>query len=166
MEQRIIAEKPKIGARPPHTEGAAEQSRPSAAPTGPRRRRILALALVITLTGGTGYWFVARPALSSTTEEAPPMPGEILPVEPINLNLADGRYLRLGFALQLTAEVEEDLEPARALDIAIDVFSGRTLEEVTSPEGRQVLKDLLAARVQESYDGQVMSLYITEFVTQ
>ena len=67
-------------------------------------------------------------------------PAPSLTVEPVSLNLADGHYLRLGMALQLTAgRGDEAPDTARALDLAIALFSGRTVAEVSDPATRDAL---------------------------
>ena len=67
---------------------------------------------------------------------AEPEPGEVVTLEPIQVNLADGHYLRVGIALQLTAEAKE-ADGSKALDATIDLFSGRDLAEVTDPKQRR-----------------------------
>ena len=46
---------------------------------------------------------------------APPKPGEVVTLEPIQINLAAGHYLRIGIALQLTAKAHE-ADGSKALD--------------------------------------------------
>ena len=90
----------------------------------------------------------------------------MLVVEPISLNLADGHYLRIGVGLQLTADVAEEPDTARALDLVVTTFSGREVAEVTNPEGREALRAELVDRLTEAYEGEVMDVYFTDYVTQ
>lgn len=87
-------------------------------------------------------------------------------IDPISINLAGGRYLRLGLGLQLTAEVEEGGDTVKALDEVIALFSQRPLEEISTPEGREALKTELAARLAEVYEGEVVDVYFSNFVHQ
>lgn len=166
VEQRVIASaKPKIGVRP--------QPTPPPEPEKPKRRGkrkvLVVVVLLVLVGGGAGYWFLLKPAPTTGVEtavEPPPEPGEVLVIEPISLNLADGHYLRLGMGLQLTADVSEQPDTARALDQAVSLFSGRAVAEVGSSEGREALRAALVAKLAEVYEGEVMDVYFTDYVTQ
>ncbi len=168
-EQRVVASKPKIGARP-----TVPTVLPDADTETPKkkggRRKLLVLLLVLALGGGAAYWFLLRPgpddAGAAVAEEPAPEPGDVLVVEAISLNLADGHYLRIGVGLQLTADVAEEPDTARALDLVVTTFSGREVAEVTSPEGREALRGELVDRLTEAYEGEVMDVYFTDYVTQ
>lgn len=165
----MVGGKPKIAAKSPapaSTPDPAEQ-----VPAGAGRKRILILVLVVlvVLGGGAGYWFVLGPGSASSAEaevEPEPEPGKVQTVESFSLNLAGGRYLRLGLGLQLSAEVLEDIDTSKAVDRALTLFSGRPLEEVSSPEGRTALKDELTRLLKEAYHGEVIAVYFTDYVTQ
>lgn len=110
---------------------------------------------------------------STTTSE--PMPGEIAMVEPININLADGHYVKVGMALQLAegvlAEEFDKGKSAKANDILISEIGGRDMTELGSPEGRAKLKEDLKEKVMEAFHEEetgeeVIDLYFTEFVMQ
>ena len=92
-------------------------------------------------------------------------PGEVVALDPIQINLADEHYLRIGIALQLTAATKE-ADGSKALDAAIDVFSGRAMTEVTDPKKRRALKKQLEKQLKKLYEEEVMGVYFTEFVTQ
>ena len=173
-EQRVIASKPKIGARPTATGAGAAPSPGDGAPKpkGKKKLLVIIVAVVLLLGGGGGYWFLIGPGVADPAAEAAPVeepapePGEVLTVPAISLNLATGHYLRLGIALQLTAEAAEPPDPAVALNLAIDLFSGRTVEEVSTTEGREALRVELEHQVTEAYEGEVMAVYLTDYVTQ
>lgn len=170
IEQRVIsgarprpqAASGKIGAKDPDAEAPAAKSRGV--------RKPLLVAAGVAVLGGAGYAAFAlglvggAPAAEAAPEE--PVPGQVLEVDAISLNLADGHYLRLGLGLQLTEEVTEVPDPSRALDLAIATFSGRTVAEVTDPTTREALKDELAAQLHDAYEGEVMDVYLTNYVTQ
>jgi flagellar protein FliL len=139
----------------PQTDSPADE-------TGGRPRRRLVLGLVLALVGtlAAGWFLVLRP---SGPEQ--PVPGEVVTLEPIQINLAAGHYLRIGLALQLT-EGAHDVDGSRALDATIDLFSGVDMAELTRAEQRNHHKDLLQKRLDEAYHGDVMGVYFTEFVTQ
>ena len=129
---------------------------------GGRSRRKVVLLLVDTLDAALAatWWLVLRPAAP-----AEPVPGEVVSLEPIQINLASGHYLRIGLALQLTEDAHE-ADGSKALDAAIDLFSGVDMAELARAEQRNAYKEQLEERLHDSYHGDVMGVYFTEFVTQ
>jgi flagellar FliL protein len=127
---------------------------------GGRKKLILVLVLLLAI-GGAAYWFMLKPAEAKSA----PKPGTVVSLEPIQVNLAAGHYLKIGIALQLTAEAKE-ADGSKALDATIDLFSNRSMEQVTRPDVRAKLKKELVKELKERYDGEVMGVYFTDFVTQ
>jgi flagellar FliL protein len=68
------------------------------------KKKLVVIVLLVAVLGGAGYWFFLKP---SSGAAPPPKPGEVVALEPIQVNLADGHYLRIGIALQLTATAHE-----------------------------------------------------------
>jgi flagellar FliL protein len=128
-------------------------------PPRSRKKLIIAVVVLLAVVGGV-YNFVLRDSGPSAPEA-----GEVLTLEPIQLNLEGGHYLRLGLALQLTTTAHE-LDGSKALDAAISLLSGRGVEELAAPKERLKLKDELVSMLEEAYHGDVMGVYFTEFVTQ
>lgn len=124
-----------------------------------RKKLFLVLVVVLLLAGGAAWFLMIRPG------DKAPQPGEVAPLEAIQINLADGHYLRLGMALQLTADAHE-VDGSKALDAAIQVFSGKPVAAVTSPENREKMRHELEEMLHERYHDEVMGVYFTEFVTQ
>ena len=131
-----------------------------AAPKGGKKKKLVILLVLLLAIGGAAYWFVLKPH----PKEAP-KPGEVVQLEPIQVNLAAGHYLKIGIALQLTTEAHE-ADGSKALDATIDMFSGRPMEEITARDNRAKLKKELEKELEERYEGEVMGVYFTEFVTQ
>ena len=129
---------------------------------GGGRKKVLVVVLVLALAGAAAWWFLLRPA---SAEEAP-HPGEVVPLEAIQVNLTDGHYLRIGIALQATDEVEEELDGSKALDATIELFTGEDMEKLTHKPYRRALKQQLEHKLEEAYEGEVMRVYFTDFVTQ
>jgi flagellar protein FliL len=143
------------------TMGRAEQEA-EAQPEKKSKKKLVAVALVIALAGAA-YWFVLRP---SPAKEAEPEPGAVVLIEPIQINLAAGHYLRLGLALQASADAKEDPDGSQALDSAIELFSGMPMEDLALAEDRAKVKRQLLHDLEERYEGDVLDVYFTEFVTQ
>ncbi|HET7327445.1 MAG TPA: flagellar basal body-associated FliL family protein [Nocardioidaceae bacterium] len=128
---------------------------------GKNRKKLLIGAVLLVAVAAAGWWFLLRP-----TGPAEPEPGAVLTLEPIQLNLAAGHYLKVGIALQGVAEAEEELDGSKALDATIDLFSGKRMEDITQPVQRDKLKQALLRELTERYHGEVLDVYFTEFVTQ
>lgn len=146
--------------------GSAGDGKPSdgrAKPTGRVRRRkwVRLLSVVALLASAAGIYLLAV----RDTGPADPAEGEVLVLDPVQINLGGAHYLRLGVALQLT-EGATELDGSKALDAAISLFSGRRAETLSNARVRGELKEELADELEEAYDGAVMAVYFTEFVTQ
>jgi flagellar FliL protein len=137
--------------------GTAEGAEP--AKKGGKKKLLIMLVAVLAI-GGAAYWFVLRPHPA-----AAPKPGEVVKLDPIQVNLASGHYLKIGIALQLTQGATE-VDGSQALDATIQLFSGRDMAQLTKPSQREKLKHELEASLEKRYDGDVMDVYLTDFVTQ
>ena len=136
------------------------------APSGKRKRGKLLLVLaVVVVLGLAAAAYVVLGAGKAEAGPVKPEPGTVLRLDPINVNLAEGHYLKLGLAVQLTADAETP-DGSRALDLAIDTFSNRAMGELGSNEARTKVKAELLERISKAYDGTVMDVYFTEFVMQ
>jgi flagellar FliL protein len=169
IEQRVVSGSKigannKIGGGSTSSAGADE-----AAPTKKKSKKklIIVAVAVLAIAGGAAYFFLFKGKDSAAAAPPPPEKGVVLTIEPVSLNLADGHYLRLGLALQLTADAgEETPDTADALDTAIALFSGHTVAEVSDPATREALKAQLLTEIGEAYEGKVMDVYLTNYVTQ
>jgi flagellar FliL protein len=135
-------------------DAATQESKPS------RKKKILVIALALVVVAAAAWWFLLR----SSGPQAPE-PGAIMPIDSTQINLADSHYLKIGIALQLTTDASE-VDGSKALDATIDLFSGRSLAQVSQPAQRRALKKRLTTELSHVYDGDVMGVYFTEFVTQ
>jgi flagellar protein FliL len=121
---------------------------------------IIAIVAVVVLLGGGAYFF-----LKPSSGEAAPKPGTVDALDSIQINLAGAHYLRLGIALQLR-EGAESVDGSKALDAAISLFSGQSMTDLNQGQPRNALKTKLGQELTHLYDGDVMGVYFTEFVTQ
>jgi flagellar FliL protein len=127
---------------------------------GSRKKLFIVVAVILLLAAGGTWQFLLKP---SAPEE--PVPGEVVPLTAIQVNLAGGHYLRVGLALQLVEGVEE-VDGSKALDAAIETFSGQQVGTLTDAEERNRIKDELTEVVREAYHDEVLEVYFTDFVTQ
>jgi flagellar protein FliL len=142
-----------------------------------RRRRIIVMALVVLVMagGGMGYMRMQSPA-AAAEEPKEVKPGAVVVLDPIYVNLANGRYLKVGIALQevldetagggVHGDDKHGLDGAPALDALIDQLSGRSMESLVSAEARRTVKADLLKDLKYRYHDHVMDVYFTEFVMQ
>ena len=174
-EARIISPQQKIGARPTGPAGGGAAEEPTKPAKGGKKKLSVIIATVLVVALGAAYWFLAGPGAGAPEDGAAAAAepeyelGEVLPVEPISINLAGGHYLRLGFALQLIASAGSSHGPVDAsiaLDAAIALYSGHTQEELADLDYREELKQELQDEVFDLYHEEVVAVYYTDFVTQ
>ncbi|HCB04024.1 MAG TPA: flagellar basal body-associated FliL family protein [Nocardioides sp.] len=142
----------------------ATEAKPDAAPEEAKggKKKLIVIVLLVAVIGGAGYWFFLKPK----GPEPAPKPGEVVALDPIQVNLADGHYLSIGIALQQVEGAAHEAEGSKALDAVIELFSGRTIEELIKTKTREELKEELSHEIAELYHEEVMGVYYTQFVTQ
>lgn len=128
--------------------------------SGGGRKKLLLLLVLVLVMGLAIWWFILKPS-----GDAEPAPGEVLVMEPVQVNLADGHYLSIGIGLQLV-EGAAQADGSKALDATIDLFSGRDPDELVRTKSRHALKELLLEELDHRYHGEVLDVYFTQFVTQ
>jgi flagellar protein FliL len=140
------------------------------APKGGKKKLLIIGLVAVLALGAAAYFFV----FSGGSAEAEPAPeaGSVLAVEPVAINLAGGSYLKLGFTLQYTVEYDSGgghgggpvYDGSKALDIAINQFSGASLTDVQT--NREAMMAAFTEAVVHEYHDEVMDVYLTEYVTQ
>jgi len=133
---------------------------------GGKKKLILILAVVVLAAAGAAYFFVFS---GGSAEAKEPVAGAVVVLDPVAVNLAGGGYLKVGVALQLTADVgAEAPDGSKATDLVISTFSQAKPADVTG--ARDALKAALQKKIIDAYteDGveQVMGIYYTQYVTQ
>jgi len=96
---------------------------------------------------------------------------QIAKLDDITLNLADGHYLKLGLALQLSPKaVVTDYttggSASVALDLTISVLGTDTYNQLMQPAFRAQAKAELDKEVVAAYGGLVERVYFVDFVMQ
>ncbi len=152
----------------------------------------VAMSTVLTLgtVGGFAFWFaksgklggvIAGTTTPPTNSIVKPSPSHVVVLEPMIVNLADGRsYLRAGVSVRLRDQDEagrgnEAAKDPKAVDEAsialrdttLTVLSGATADGLLAPGGREALKKLLEnAYKMHNEESHVMDVYFTEFLVQ
>ena len=146
--------------------GAAKGAAKGDADAPPKKRKklkLIAIVVVVLLAAGAAYFFLLAPKSSGPVA---PKPGVTLKLDSMQINLAEGHYLRLGLALQLTTTASADFDGSAAQDAAISVYSGLSVGEADQAQQRTALKEKLLGQVEKLYPDEVMGIYYTEYVTQ
>lgn len=144
---------------------------------GGSKKKIIILVVVAALA----YNFVLKPkpkaeevaatdAHGATAEKIEE--GSVIAIPDLTLNLAGGEnhYLRVGIALILekgtsTEHFKEELPIAS--DVAVDVLSEKTYEQLKEPGAKTELKAELSEKVREAYHGEAVARVIfTSFMMQ
>lgn len=135
---------------------------------------IVAAALVLCAGGFAGYKLLAgKKSDSKTHEEKSDSKTSIIALDPFVLNLADhGRYLKVTIQFEISdkslGETVKDKTP-QLRDTIITLVSSKSLNSISSPEGKFQLKDELLFRANQvmGMDKDIFkNLYFTEFVMQ
>lgn len=144
----------------------------------PTRKKLIGAAVLLVALlaagGGAAFMFLggtpAEDEAAAEKAEVEYEPGAVIPLDAITINLADGRYLQVGIALQ-EALAEggghaEEIDGSKALDILIKHLSGKPMSELASTEQREAVKAELVHEIEEAYHHHVYDIYFTTFVMQ
>ncbi len=127
------------------------------------KKKLFIIALVVLLVAGAGAYFLLFSGGSA--KAAAPTPGAVVRLDPVAVNLAGGGYLRVGVALQLTADADaKAVDGAKATDLVISTFSQAAPADIVG--SRETLKKSLEKKIIKAYDGSVMGIYYTDYATQ
>jgi flagellar FliL protein len=135
---------------------------------GSKKKLIMILAVLLLAGAGAAYFFLFAGSGEAAAEE--PVPGEVLALDPIAVNLAGGGYLKIGVTLQFTEEGSagghggSGPDGSKATDLIISTFSQAKPADVNG--AREALKEALEKEIVEAYHGAVMEIYYNEYVTQ
>jgi flagellar FliL protein len=153
----------------------ATEPKPLRGKRGGRKGKVL--LVVVLLAGAAGGYFLKgggtqEPVAGATATTAAPAPGTMIELEPLSLNLADDRYLRVGLAVQLVEG--EGGEPEAWLsengpvlrDLLIQQLGGAHVADLSSAEGREALRTTLLTEADDLVEDDLYALYFTEFVMQ
>jgi flagellar FliL protein len=150
---------------------------------------IIVLVVLILLIGGiVAYMVLSKGQETAVNPDGTPMAqteqvqrksaneltvGPMFPLDQFIVNLLsenNRRFLKVAIDLELDEEdVLEELgtKIPRIRDIVIRVLSSKSLEEISTPKGKEKLKKELIGQLNAVLlDGQVVRIYFTDFVIQ
>jgi len=117
----------------------------------------------------------SAPAPNTRIERQSDLPrstGFVLPLPMITVNLSDPggrRYLKLGMEVEANADISTEIkvQEARIRDAIIMLLAGKSYGDVSSPDGKVMLKAEVAARLNQILGAQrVIRIYFTDFVVE
>ena len=123
-------------------------------------------------SGGVGGSGGAGDARIERQSDLPRSSGQVLPLPPITVNISDPsgrRYLKLGMEVEVNADVSAALQAnsPRIRDAIIMLLAGKTFSDISSPDGKVLLKAEVAARLNQILGAQrVIRVYFTDFVVE
>ncbi len=171
------------------SEDASEESEGESGGGGGGSKLMPAAMISIALVAA-GYFVGGRGGSPAPAAEAPtttvheePQVETVVDLEPVNVNLAGGHYLRVAISIGMAAHHEESgeasagghggdaetatTEPtAPAADLVLSTFAGKTIDELSTLEGRIAARDHLHEGLKEFYGEDVVTVFFTEFVMQ
>ena len=164
------------------SENAAPAAEAAPAKSGGLLRTVVIVFLLIGIAG-IGYVIGGRggaaPAATASgsdaaadkeAEKEAEKKGPVVEMEAININLAEGHYLRIAVALGLSPDVKlgepEEFDKAAASDVVLGTFSGLNMADLTSTEGREQAREAVLNALEPHYGEEVVHVYFTEFVMQ
>lgn len=195
LSDRLGKQTPEVGAAEKgrvmgsHTRQGHEADTTEAEPGRDRRRSPILPALIVSLglvvagylVGGRGGQ-ISTSGASATIPVEEPTVGHVIDLPPVNVNLADGRYLRVGVAMGVAHSDDEILdtgteaaetegssaaEPtAPAADLVLETFAGKSFEELAVEPGRETARAALHEGLRTFYGDKVLQVFFTQFVMQ
>ena len=129
-----------------------------------KKMKIIVLAVVLLVLGALAKFTVLAP--SAPAGGAKPVPGQVVEMTDMTLNLASGHYLRIKLALQTVKGTPEEFDTSEAAQAVIDQFSDRPVAELTGEAARSKAKAQLLGKLQKVYPKQILDVIYTEFFTQ
>ncbi len=130
------------------------------------KKKLIIIVLPVVLIVAAAGWFLFLKPSGAPKGPVKPTPGLVTIVDPITINLAGGHFLKLGLALQADTTLAEAPDGSKALDAAIEIYSGMTITDLATKQGRDTTKAELVKQVYELYEKKVYDVYFTEFVYQ
>lgn len=123
------------------------------------KKKIIA-AVVIAVVG---YKFFLAPKPAAKAEGAPKKEGAVVALPELTLNLANGKYLRVGIALVYWeghggdgggegASAGADKEASIASDVAVTVLSARSYDDLKTTEGKNAAKEEITKNLNQALE--------------
>ena len=127
------------------------------------KKKLIIVFVVLLVVVGAAYHFLLA---KKPAKPGAPVAGVVVAMDDTTLNLADGHFLKIKFALQTIKGAPADLDTSKAQDLLISEFTDQTVAALSTEAGREKLKQDLLTKIEKAYPKQIMGGYFTEFVMQ
>lgn len=138
---------------------------------GGKSNLVPAIVLAVGIAAG-GYFMGGSGGETASGETTPTTQpaGEIITMDPISVNLADGHFLKVGMGVQLSESANAEEFPkgpmAKVKDMLIDELAGGDMATLSTKDGKEEVKKELTKRAEKEFEGEVLGFYFTDFVMQ
>src|SRR4051812_2288834 len=154
----------------PGTAGAAGAAAGEGGPAKKSKKMLVVVPLLVALAAGAAWFFLLRGS-GEPAKKPEPKPGAVVTLDSVNINLADGHYLKLKLALQASADVKEGPDGSKAQGIAGDQLTGADMATLQTPKGRRHAQEKLTHAIVKAYEEEeeketVIDVFYPEFVSQ
>lgn len=153
-------------------------------------KQMITTALLAVILVGVGYFLGGKlgggeasaedtpDAAAEVEKDETPHVGIVIDLDAININLADSRYLRVAVSLGLDEHYdaggggghgggdEVEFSVAAASDVLLRTFTGMTIAELSTEQGREAARQEMLEGLEPHYGHDVVAIYFTEFVMQ
>lgn len=127
-----------------------------------KSKKFLIAVVGVLVLGGGAYKF-AMPH-----KAAPPVGGDVVPIDAMTVNLSGGHFLKVAAGVQLVKgkATATDFNVSQAAQALIDEFSNRTVQSLSTNANREKLRKDLVTNVKKAYPEEVFDVFLTQFVYQ
>jgi len=142
-----------------------EAPQPAKKKKGKRKKLLIAIGLVVVLGVGAKVELGGGKSVASTA----PMPGPLVALDPVTVNLTGGHYLRIGVTVEFTNKVSATAPPdgTIATDQIIVYFTGQEPVPLETTAGIATARRDLKTKIAAAYkDSPVYDILFTSFVVQ
>jgi len=150
---------------------------------GSSKLLLIGLPIALLIGGAGGAYFADMLPMGGGAEEPAPVDGAepdpafaatvMVPLDSFIANLGDGsggRYIKTTMELEFAGtEAPPVLERRmpQVRDLILTLLTSKTYDDIRSPEGKQILRDEIIRRVNQSLqEDAVQAVYFTEFIVQ
>jgi flagellar FliL protein len=144
--------------------GGNAEAVPSTKKKKSAKLKIAVLVVLLLVGGAVAKFTVLAPAAPKGPVK--PVPGPVVAMDELTLNLDGGHFLRLKLALQTTKGTSEELEVTEGVQAVIDEFSNRSVASLTGQKARDKVRSELLTKLETLYPKKIMGVLFTEFVMQ
>jgi flagellar FliL protein len=128
------------------------------------KKKLIIIIVAVLVVALVGYkMFMPKKAV----KPGPPVPGAVVAIDPMTLNLQGGRFLKVGVSLQeIKTPKDKVLETSKATNIMVETLSNMTMASLATKAGKDSVKANLLKQMEAAYPGDLMGIDWTSFVMQ